>query len=68
MPQALSREQLGHPYLATFLLATLSHPESIREVEKYQVDLSGVTVFELVINPDISGGSARASLKNLRLS
>ena len=45
-----------------------SPPESMREVEKYQVDLSGVTVFELVINPDISGGSARASLKNLRLS
>jgi len=45
-----------------------SPPESIREVEKYQVDLSGVTVLELIINPDISGGPARASLKNLRLS
>jgi hypothetical protein len=45
-----------------------SPPESIREVEKYQVNLSGVTVLELVIDPDISGGPARASLKNLRLS
>src|SRR6516225_4988084 len=41
---------------------------STREVEEYQVDLLGVTVLELVINPDISGGVARASLKNLRLS
>jgi hypothetical protein len=45
-----------------------SPPESIREVEEYQVELSGVTVLELVVNPDISGGVARASLKNLRLS
>ena len=42
--------------------------ESTREVEEYQVDLSGVTVLELVINPNIGGGVARASLKNLRLS
>jgi hypothetical protein len=45
-----------------------SPPESIREVEEYQVALSSVTVLELVIKPDISGGVARASLKNLRLS
>src|SRR5207302_8550170 len=45
-----------------------SPPESIREVEEYQVELSGVTVLELVINPNIGGGTARASLKNLRLS
>ena len=44
-----------------------SPPASIREVEKYQVDLSGATVLELVIDPDIGGGPARASLKNLRL-
>jgi hypothetical protein len=43
-------------------------PESIREVEEYRVDLAGVTVLELVINPDIAGGVARASLQNLRLS
>jgi hypothetical protein len=33
-----------------------------------KVQLSGVTELELTINPNISGGVARASLKNLRLS
>jgi hypothetical protein len=37
-------------------------------VEEYQVELSAVTVLELIINPNTSGGVARASLKNLRLS
>jgi hypothetical protein len=41
---------------------------SIREVEEYQVGLSDVTFLELVIVPDISRGSARASLKSLRVS
>jgi hypothetical protein len=45
-----------------------SPPETIHEVEEYQVELSGVTVLELIIVPDISGGMARASLKSLRLS
>ena len=45
-----------------------SPPNSIREVEEYQVELSDVTVLELVIVPDISRGSARASLKSLRVS
>jgi hypothetical protein len=45
-----------------------SPPESVREVEEYRVDLSGVTVLELIINPNISGGVAPASLKNFRLS
>src|SRR6516164_3490430 len=45
-----------------------SPPESIREVEQYQVDLHHVNVLELVIKPDITGGVARASLKSLRLS
>ena len=45
-----------------------SPPESIREVEQYQVDLYKVNVLELIINPDIGGGTARASLKNLRVS
>lgn len=45
-----------------------SPPESIREVEQYQVDLYNVEVLELVIKPEIGGGVARASLKNLRLS
>ena len=45
-----------------------SPPETIREVEEYQVELASVTVLELVIVPNVSGGSARASLKSLRLS
>ena len=45
-----------------------SPPDSIREVEEYQVERSDVTVLELVIVPDISRGAARASLKSLRLS
>ena len=45
-----------------------SPPNTSREVEEYQFDLSGVTVVELVIVPSISRGAARASLKSLRLS
>jgi hypothetical protein len=45
-----------------------SPPQSIREVEQYEVDLYNVEVLELVIKPEIGGGLARASLKNLRLS
>jgi XRCC1 N terminal domain len=45
-----------------------SPPESMREVEEYQVDLFGVTVIELVIKPNIGGGLTRASLRNLRLA
>ena len=45
-----------------------SPPNTIREVEEYHVELSDATVLELVIVPDISRGSARASLKSLRLS
>src|SRR6202140_5910189 len=44
-----------------------SPPDTSREVEEYQFDLSGVTVLELIIVPDISRGSAHASLKSLRL-
>jgi len=44
-----------------------SPPNAIREIEEYQVELSDVTVLELVIVPDISRGSAHASLKSLRL-
>ena len=43
-------------------------PEATREVEEYRVDLSNVTVLELIIKPNIGGGVARASLKSLRLS
>jgi hypothetical protein len=45
-----------------------SPPNTIREVEEYRVEISDVTVLELVIVPDISRGAARASLKSLRLS
>ena len=45
-----------------------SPPATTREVEKYQVELSEVTVLELVIVPDTSRGAARASLKSLRVS
>jgi hypothetical protein len=43
-------------------------PSSTREIEEYCVELSDVAVLELRIVPDISGGTARASLKSLRLS
>jgi hypothetical protein len=45
-----------------------SPPESVREVEDYAVELSAVTVLELIIVPDKSGGAARASLESLRLA
>jgi hypothetical protein len=45
-----------------------SPPNAIREVEEFRVALSAVTVFELVIVPDISRGAVRASLTSLRLS
>src|SRR5438876_11048365 len=41
---------------------------TIREAEEYRVEISDVTVLELVIVPNNSGGAARASLKSLRLS
>src|SRR6266478_9537053 len=42
--------------------------ETTRETEDYQVELSDVTVIELVIVPDNRRGAARASLKSLRLA
>ena len=45
-----------------------SPPETTREIEDYQVELSDVTVVELVIVPDNGRGEARASLKSLRLA
>jgi hypothetical protein len=45
-----------------------SPPNTTREIEEYPVELSDVTVLELVIVPNISRGAARASLKSLRLS
>ena len=43
-------------------------PETIREVEDYRVELAGVTVLELAIVPDKSGGESRASLAQWRLA
>jgi len=45
-----------------------SPPDTIRELEDYRVELSGVTVLELIIVPDKNGGPARASLTQLRLA
>jgi len=45
-----------------------SPPGAVREAEDYLVDLSGVTVLELNIVPNKSGGEARASLAQLRLA
>lgn len=45
-----------------------SSPDSVRELEKYGVDLNGVTALELCIIPDISGGRARASLAEWRVA
>ena len=45
-----------------------SPPETVRELQEYQVELSDITVLELIITPDISGGMARASVNSLRVS
>lgn len=45
-----------------------SPPAVIRELEDYAVDLDGLTILELSIIPDISGGEARASLARLRIA
>lgn len=45
-----------------------SPPGTIREVEDYTVNLSGVGVLELQLKPHISGGEAVASLTQLRLA
>jgi hypothetical protein len=45
-----------------------SQPDATREVEDYEIYLDGVTALELEIVPDISGGSAPASLAQLRVA
>jgi hypothetical protein len=45
-----------------------SPPGAAREVEDYVIALGGVTALELRIVPDISGGSAQASLAQLRVA
>ena len=45
-----------------------SPPDNTRELEDYTVELNGLTMLELSINPNISGGETRASLAQLRLA
>jgi hypothetical protein len=45
-----------------------SPPGTVQELEDYSVDLADLTVMELEIIPDKSGGEARASLESLRLA
>jgi hypothetical protein len=45
-----------------------SRPDATREEEDYEIDLQGVTALELEIVPDISGGSAPASLAQWRVA
>jgi len=42
-------------------------PHATEETETYTVDLKAVQAIELIIVPDISGGSARASLAQLQV-
>ncbi|MGZ8222954.1 MAG: carbohydrate-binding protein [Methylobacter sp.] len=44
-----------------------SPPNTTREIEHYEVNLSQLKALELTIIPDISGGDACATLKKLRL-
>lgn len=45
-----------------------SPPDITREIEVYNVDLAAVTILELSIIPDISGGDAQASLAQLMIA
>jgi hypothetical protein len=45
-----------------------SPPNTTREREEYVVDLDGVTLLEMLLIPDISGGDTVASLAQLRLA
>jgi hypothetical protein len=45
-----------------------SPPSTVSEIEDHQVGLQGVTVLELNIIPNISGGNSLASLARLRLA
>jgi F5/8 type C domain len=39
-----------------------------REIEDHRVELPRVTILDLIVDPDISGGDVRASLSRLRLA
>jgi hypothetical protein len=45
-----------------------SPPDTAEECEEYKLELPPAAALELIINPDISHGNVRASLKTLQLS
>ncbi len=45
-----------------------SPPAATREIEDYDVDIAEMTVLEIRISPDISGGCAHATIAALRLA
>jgi hypothetical protein len=45
-----------------------SSPDATHETEDYSVELSGVTLLDLIIDPDKGNRKARASLLSLRLA
>lgn len=47
---------------------SFSPPGTTCLIERYAVDIEGATILELRLNPAIGGGSARASLSQLRLA
>jgi hypothetical protein len=59
----------GQPIREVVRQQWVFHPKgSTHETEDYRVELSGVTVLELAISPDITGGDAQASLTELRIA
>ena len=47
---------------------TFSPPGNTVEIEDYEGDFAGLAGLEITITPEISGGSARASIAELRLA
>ncbi len=45
-----------------------SSPDAARDTEEYNVDLSNVSLLDLIIDPDQGNGKAQASLLSLRLA
>jgi hypothetical protein len=45
-----------------------SPPDTTMECEDYRIELAGLTALEIRIIPDMSGGTVRASLAQLRLA
>jgi hypothetical protein len=52
-------------FVSSGILARL---KTVPELQEYEVELSNLTVLELIIIPDLSGGMAPASVKSLRAS